>query len=336
MRRYNEFLMTGRSGFPMRAVEITRPGPPDVLRIAEVDAPQPGPSEVLIRVVAAGVNRADLLQRQGNYSAPPGASPYPGLEVAGVIEACGSEVSSWKPGDEVCALLPGGGYAEFVSVDQKLALPIPPGLPLADAAAIVEASCTVWSNLRAANAAKGMSLLVHGGTGGIGSFAIQYGAALGMTVYATAGSPERAARCLQLGATRSYDYGTEDWTGSLAAMGGVDIVLDVMGAAYVERNLDAVALDGAIVIIGLQGGRRAEIDLGALLAKRARIMGTTLRSRSLADRAAIVEGVRRDVWPLIPRQVRPVVADRFPLDKAAAAHALLESGGVEGKLLLVP
>lgn len=320
----------------MRVVDVAAPGGPEALVVRERPVPRPGPDEVLVRVLAAGVNRADVLQRRGHYPPPPGAPSWPGLEVAGVVEAAGESVTEWGVGDEVCALLPGGGYAEMAAVDRRLVLPAPSGVDVVDAAALVESACTVWSNLDAASARPGERLLVHGGTGGIGSFAIQLAAALGLEVYATAGSPERVARCRKMGATAAWDYTSEDWVAGMRAAGGADVVLDVMGAAYLERNVAALATGGRLVVIGLQGGARGELDLGALLAKRARVIGTTLRSRPLDERAAIVAGVRREVWPLVPERIRPVVAARLPLADAAQAHRELEAGGVVGKILLTP
>lgn len=320
----------------MRVVDVAAPGGPETLVVRERPVPRPGPDEVLVRVLAAGVNRADLLQRRGHYPPPPGAPSWPGLEVAGVVEAAGESVTEWDVGDEVCALLPGGGYAEMAAVDRRLVLPAPSGVDVVDAAALVESACTVWSNLDAASARPGERLLVHGGTGGIGSFAIQLAAALGLEVYATAGSPERVARCREMGATAAWDYTSEDWVAGMRAAGGADVVLDVVGAAYLERNVAALATGGRLVVIGLQGGTRGELDLGALLAKRARVIGTTLRSRPLDERAAVVAGVRREVWPLVPERIRPVVAARLPLADAAQAHRELEAGGVVGKILLTP
>lgn len=328
--------MTGKPNVTMRTVEAAATGYPDVLAVTTRPVPAPGADEVLIRVVAAGVNRADVLQRRGKYPPPPGAPTWPGLEVSGVIEALGPAVTAWKVGEEVCALLPGGGYADFVTVDSSLVLPAPAGVPLADAAALVESACTVWSNLATADAKPGERLLVHGGAGGIGSFALQYGVARGLTVFATAGSQERVELCRELGASEAWNYADQDWVREMRAAGGADIVLDVMGAAYLPRNVEALATGGRLVVIGLQGGTRGELDLGALLAKRARVIGTTLRSRPLAERAAIIAGVREDVWPLVPQLIKPVVAARFPLEAAADAHRLLEAGGVAGKILLEP
>jgi NADPH:quinone reductase-like Zn-dependent oxidoreductase len=215
-------------------------------------------------------------------------------------------------------------------------LPRPRGIDLIDSAALVESACTVWSNFEAAGASAGKTILIHGGAGGIGSIAIQYAVARGLRVYATAGSAERVERCLELGATAAFDHRTDDWSGTLAREGGVDIVLDIVGAAYLDRHVEALAIGGTLVVIGLQGGRKGELDLSRLMSKRARILGTTLRARPLAERAAIIAGVRDDVWPLVPDAVRPIISRRLPLAEAATAHALLEAGGLEGKLVLVP
>ena len=308
-------------------------GGPEVLTPGTAPSPRPGPGEVLIDVEAAGVNRADVLQREGHYPVPEGAPEWPGLEVAGVVAALGDGVDGPAVGDRVCALLPGGGYAEQVAVDAGLTLPVPDGLSLVEAAGLVEAACTAWSNLGAADARAGQRLLVHGGSGGVGHVAVQLGVALGMEVWATAGGADRCARVAALGA-HAIDHRTEDFGAALRAVGGADVILDVVGAAYLERNLDALARDGALVVIGLQRGARAELDLGRLLARRLRVIGTTLRSRPLAQRRAIVSGVREHVWSLVPDQVRPIVDVTEPLERAADAHRALEAGEVFGKVVL--
>ncbi len=313
-------------------------GGPEVLTLRDEAVPVPRPDQVLIRVAAAGVNRADVLQRRGLYPPPADAPAWPGLEVSGVIDTVGEAVVGWHEGDEVCALLPGGGYAEWAAVDASLLLAAPAGISLVDAAALPEAACTVWSNLEAARWQPGETLLVHGGAGGIGTLAVQYAAARGMRVLATAGSADKVRRCLELGADAAVDYGDGTWPDAVRELTGghgVDIVLDVVGGAYLAANVASLALGGRLVVIGLQRGARGEVDLGALLAKRASIIGTTLRSRPLAERAAIVAGVRHDVWPLVPDRVRPVVHGRYPLGEAAAAHRALEAGEVMGKLLLL-
>lgn len=320
-------------------MNFREPGGPEVLVPAEVDVQQPRSGEVLIDVAAAGVNNADLLQRAGLYPPPPGAPSWPGLEVSGVVAAAGPD-SGWAPGDRVAALLDGGGYAQQVIAPGAQVLPVPDGVDLVDAAALPEAACTVWSTLTAAGLAPGQWLLVHGGSGGVGSLAVQVGAALGAHVIATAGGPARTARCRSLGARVVVDHRAEDFVAAVAdATGGrgVDVVLDVVGAAYLERNLAALAVGGRLAVIGLQKGRRAELDLGTLLSRRLTVLGTTLRSRPAAEKAGIVAAVRSEVWPLVTDgRVRPVVHQRLPLTDAARAHRMLAAGEVFGKLLLVP
>jgi putative PIG3 family NAD(P)H quinone oxidoreductase len=323
----------------MLVMNFREPGGPEVLVPTDVDVPQPRSGEVLIDVAAAGVNNADLLQRAGRYPPPPGAPSWPGLEVSGVVAAAGPD-SGWSPGDRVAALLDGGGYAQRAIAPGAQVLPVPDGVDLVDAAALPEAACTVWSTLAAAGLAPGQWLLVHGGSGGVGSLAVQVGAALGAHVIATAGGPERAARCRALGAPVVVDHRAEDFVAAVADATdgrGVDVVLDVVGAAYLERNLAALAVGGRLAVIGLQKGRRAELDLGALLSRRLTVLGTTLRSRPAAEKAGIVAAVRSEVWPLVADgRVRPVVHARLPLTEAARAHRMLAAGEVFGKLLLVP
>lgn len=309
-------------------------GGPEVLVPATAPDPVAGPGEVIIDVAASGVNHADLLQRRGLYPPPAGASELLGLEVSGVVSSVGEGVSRWTVGDEVCALLPGGGYAEKVAVDQRLVLTKPPAISHVEAAALVEAACTVMSNLDEAAARPGETLLVHGGVGGVGSIAVQVGTALGLRVMATAGGAERVQRCLAMGAERAFDHRSDDWSEEVAALGGADVILDVVGGANLARNLTALSTGGRLVVIGMQRGRKGEIDLGMLLAKRARVIGTTLRARPLRERAAIVASVEERIWPLVPAQVRPLVHATFPLRDAAAAHAMLEAGGVAGSLVL--
>lgn len=287
-----------------------------------------------IRVVAAGVNRADVLQRQGLYPPPEGAPESPGLEVSGFIDAVGEGVGRLREGDAVCALLAGGGYSESCIAEAGLVLPVPPTLDLVDAGGLVEAACTVWSNLRYAGARPGDSVLIHGGSGGVGSLGIQIAKAAELHVLATARGPERAAACARLGADVAIDYIEDEFEEIAAAEGGVDIILDILGAVYLERNLKALAPGGRLIVLGLQGGSHAEIDLGALTRKRASIAGTTLRSRPLEQKEAIVADVIESVWPWIPAEVAPVVGARFPLEEAASAHAALESGDVFGKIVL--
>ncbi|GCE75572.1 NAD(P)H-quinone oxidoreductase [Cellulomonas biazotea] len=325
----------------MRAVVVSGPGPADVLRVEDVPEPSLGPTDLLVQVSAAGVNRADLLQREGHYPPPPGAPSWPGLEVSGVVTALGDSVGgTWRVGDRVAALLAGGGYAERVTVRADLCLRVPDDTPLEDAAALPEAVATVWSNLRAAHLAPGETLLVHGGSGGVGSVAVQLAHALGTRVVATAGGPDRTRRVAELGADVALDHREGDLVGRVRAATdhrGADVVLDVLGAGALADNLRLLADGGRLVVIGLQQGRRAEIDLGLLLARRASVIGTTLRSRPHHQKAAIVDGVARHVWPLVAEgRVRPVVHARLPLAEAAQAHRLMESGEVFGKVLLVP
>ncbi|MFI8367390.1 NAD(P)H-quinone oxidoreductase [Streptomyces sp. NPDC085460] len=324
----------------MHAITIPEPGGPEALVWAEVPDPVPGEGEVLVEVVASAVNRADVLQRQGFYNPPPGSSPYPGLECAGRITALGPGVSGWSVGDEVCALLVGGGYAQRVAVPAGQLLPVPKGVDLATAAALPEVACTVWSNVfMIAHLRPGETLLVHGGASGIGTMAIQLGKAVGAKVVVTAGSPEKLARCAELGADVLIDYRTQDFVEELRKAtdgAGADVILDIMGAKYLDRNVQALAVSGRLVVIGLQGGVKGELNLGALLAKRAAVMATTLRARPLQEKAAIVAAVREHVWPLVEGgTVRPVVDRTLPMPEAAEAHRVLESGAHVGKVLLL-
>jgi putative PIG3 family NAD(P)H quinone oxidoreductase len=323
----------------MYAVTISEPGGPDVLRWSQVPDPVPGPGEVLIEVHASAVNRADLLQRAGQYPPPPGAPPYPGLECAGVVAAVGPEVSGLAPGEEVCALLGGGGYAQRVSAPAGQVLPVPHGVALADAASLPEVACTVWANVvDLAGLRAGETLLVHGGGSGIGTFAIQLAVALGARVVTTARAGKHAA-LRELGAAVTVDYRDQDFVAATKeATGGrgADVILDIMGASYLARNLAALAPDGRLAIIGLQGGRRTELDLAALLATRGVISATGLRSRPPADKARIVKGVREQVWPLVESgAVRPVIDRRLPMPEAAQAHRIVEASEHLGKVLLV-
>jgi len=304
----------------------------DGLRWTEVPDPVPADGELLIDIVAAGVNRADLMQSKGNYPPPAGAPPYPGLECSGRIAAVGDGVSGWSVGDEVCALLGGGGYAERVAVAASTALPVPAGVTLADAAALPEVACTVWSNVTMVAGLKpGETLLVHGGASGIGTFAIQYASALGCAVFATARAGKHEA-IAALGAT-PIDYEHEDFAERVQA----DVILDIIGAPYLERNLAALRPNGRLVIIGAQGGLKTELNIGWLMAKRATLAATTLRSRPLEEKAAIVRGVREQVWPLVEAgRIRPIVDSRIPMRDAAEALRTLESSTHTGKLLLTP
>ena len=304
----------------------------------EVPDPEPGPGEVVVDVRASAVNRADLLQRQGHYPPPPGASAYPGLECSGVVSATGPGVSGWQVGDVVCALLTGGGYAERVAVPAGQLLPVPANVDPVDAAALPEVACTVWSNLvRLAHLGIGETLLVHGGGSGIGTFAIQLGVALGAKVVVTA-RPAKHERLRKLGAAHTIDYTSQDFVEEVRKVTdgrGADVILDIMGASYLGRNVAALATDGRLVVIGMQGGRKAELDLGALLAKRGSVAATALRSRSVADKAAIVRGVREEVWPLVESgAIGPIVDRRIPMAQAAEAHRIVESSDHLGKVLL--
>jgi putative PIG3 family NAD(P)H quinone oxidoreductase len=323
----------------MRAVIAPDPGGPEALRVTTLPDPVAGTGEVVIDVVAAGVNRADLLQREGRYPPPAGASSVLGMEVSGRIAEVGPEVDGLVVGDEVCALLAGGGYAERVSVPAGQVLPRPGGVDLVSAAALPEATCTVWSNLvTVAGLHAGEWLLVHGGSSGIGTTAIQIASALGAHVAVTVGTEAKAARCLDLGADAAINYKGSDFVEDVDRITGgrgVDVVLDIVGADYLSRNIEVLATGGRLVIIGLQSGARAAIDLGVLLAKRASILSTTLRSRPLDQKAEIVASVRRSVWPMVAdRRVVPVVDRVLPLDQAAEAHRLLAESGHVGKVLL--
>ncbi|MFG2140268.1 NAD(P)H-quinone oxidoreductase [Streptomyces sp. NPDC048650] len=323
----------------MRAITIPEPGGPEALVWAEVPDPQPAEGEVLIEVVASAVNRADLLQRQGFYDPPPGSSPYPGLECSGRIAALGPGVHGWAIGDEVCALLAGGGYAEKVVVPAGQVLPVPPGLDLMTAAALPEVACTVWSNVfMIAHLRPGETLLVHGGASGIGTMAIQLAKAVGARVAVTAGGPEKLARCAELGADILIDYREQDFVQELrkATDGqGADVILDIIGAKYLQKNVKALAVSGRLAIIGMQGGVKAELNLAALLAKRAAITATGLRARPLSEKAAIVAAVREHVWPLISNgQVRPIVDRAIPMADAAEAHRVVDASAHVGKVVL--
>ncbi|MFD7624435.1 NAD(P)H-quinone oxidoreductase [Streptomyces sp. NPDC059851] len=323
----------------MHAITIEQPGGPEALVWTEAPDPVAGEGEVLVDVAASAVNRADVLQRQGFYAPPPGASPHPGLECSGRISAVGPGVSGWAVGDEVCALLSGGGYAERVAVPAGQLLPVPAGVDLVTAAALPEAACTVWSNLfMVAHVRPGETVLVHGGSSGIGTMAIQLAKAVGATVAVTAGGPEKLARCKELGADILIDYREQDFVAEVrAATGGAgaDVILDIIGAKYLARNVDALAVNGRLAVIGLQGGVKAELNLGTLLSKRAAIAGTTLRARPPAEKAAIVAAVREHVWPLVEAgRVRPVVHAAYPVQEVAEAHRTMESSTHVGKLLL--
>ncbi|GGT38930.1 NAD(P)H quinone oxidoreductase [Streptomyces kurssanovii] len=323
----------------MYAITIPEPGGPEALVWAEVPDPVPGEGEVLVDVAASAVNRADLLQRQGFYEPPPGSSPYPGLECSGRISAVGPGVSGWAVGDEVCALLAGGGYAEKVAVPAGQLLPVPDGMDLITAAALPEVTATVWSNVfMIAHLRPGETLLVHGGASGIGTMAVQLAKAVGARVAVTAGSPEKLARCAELGADILIDYREQDFVeeiGKATGGAGADVILDIVGAKYLDRNVKALAVNGRLAVIGLQGGVKGELNLGALLRKRAAVTATSLRGRPLGEKAAIVAAVREHVWPLIGGgRVHAVVDRKVPLADAAEGHRALESGDHVGKVLL--
>jgi putative PIG3 family NAD(P)H quinone oxidoreductase len=333
----------------MRAVEIAAPGPPDVLRLTDRPDPVPGPGEVLIDVAASGVNRPDLMQRQGHYPPPKGASDIPGLEVAGRIVALGppglsgppasASGRAWAVGDDVCALVVGGGYADRCAAPGVQCLPVPGGLSIVEAAALPETYFTVWTNVfERGRLAAGEWLLVHGGTSGIGTTAVQIAAARGARVIATAGTDEKCRACERLGASRAINYQTEDFVAAvLDATGdrGVDVVLDIIGGAYTPKNLDCLARDGRLVQIGVMGGSAAEVSLRTMLVKRLTITASTLRARTPAEKGAIAAALEREVWPLLAAgRVAPVIHATFPLAAAAAAHQALEEGEVVGKLVL--
>jgi len=325
----------------MQAITFDAPGDERVLTLSELPDPTPAAGEVLVEVAAAGVNNADLQQRQGNYPPPPGASDVLGLEVSGTIRTLGAGVTGWTVGDRVCALLAGGGYASLVAVPATQLLPVPDGLDLVEAAALPEAACTVYSNLgMIAGLRPGQTLLVHGGTGGMGSHAVLWAKALGARVIATSGGERKVAASRELGADLVIDHRTEDFVACAKEFTGgvgVDVVLDVVGPDYLERNLDVLAPNGHIAVIASGSGTEATLPFGMLMRKRATISGTTLRARPLAEKAAIVEAVRYNVWPFVADgRVRPVVDAVLPLAEAAEAHRRIASGDVIGKLLLRP
>jgi putative PIG3 family NAD(P)H quinone oxidoreductase len=323
----------------MHAVVISEPGGPEVLRWARVPDPEPGPGEVLVEVAAAGVNRADVMQRQGFYPPPPGAPPYPGLECSGVVAALGDGVTGWRIGQPVCALLAGGGYAELVAVPAGQLLPVPGSGTLAEAAALPETACTVYSNVfLTAGLRAGETLLVHGGGSGIGTMAIQLATHAGARVAVTAGSPEKLDVCRALGADITINYRDEDFVDALLAATdghGADVILDIVGAGYLARNIAALATGGRIANIGLQQGRRAELDFSALMAKRGSISSTSLRARPAGEKAAIVSAVAEHVWPAVEAGlIRPVVDTELPMEQAAEAHRIMDASSHIGKILL--
>ena len=323
----------------MRAVEISQPGGPEVLRLAEVPKPEPKPNEILIKVAAAGVNRPDVLQRMGNYPVPPGASPLPGLEIAGEVAELGSGVTMWKRGDKVCALANGGGYAEYCAVPETQALPAPKGLSMVEAASLPETFFTVWGNVYdRGRLAPGETLLVQGGTSGIGVTAIQMAAATGNRVFATAGSDEKVAACVKLGAERAFNYKTQDWVAEVRAATdgkGVNVILDMVGGYYVPRELKCLAEEGRLVFIAYLRGPRTELDIDAVMRKRLTITGSTLRPRSSEFKGYLARNLREKIWPLIEAgRIKPQLYKTFPLAEAAAAHRLMESSQHIGKIVL--
>src|SRR5688572_1710647 len=323
----------------MIAIGITKAGGPEVLQPVEIPVPRPVAREVLIHVVAAGVNRPDLMQREGKYPPPPGASDIPGLEVSGTVAACGSDVVRWKQGDQVCALVAGGGYAEYCVAPDVQCLPIPSTVHLTSAAGMPETFFTVWTNVfERGRLRAGESFLVHGGASGIGTTAIQMTRAFGARVFATAGTDEKCAACGQLGAERAINYNATDFVAAIMSLtngDGVDVILDMVGAPYFSRNVDLLALEGRLLQIAVLHGAKVDINLVSLLRKRITITGSTLRSRTVEEKGAIANAVERSVWPLVEMgQIRPVIYAAVPLAQAAEAHRLMESGSHIGKIVL--
>jgi putative PIG3 family NAD(P)H quinone oxidoreductase len=323
----------------MRAVVVPQPGDAEVLTLAERPEPAPTAHEVRIRVTAAGLNGADISQRRGFYPSPDGAPEWPGLEVSGIVDAVGADVQEWRVGDRVCALLSGGGYAEYATVDGGLVLPVPDGVDLVEAAGLPEVAATVWSNVFGlGRLSAGEALLVHGGSSGIGTMAIQLGRAFGAQVIATAGSDDKAAFCREIGADAAVNYATQDFVEAARAFTdgrGVDVVLDIVGGAYIARDLDALATGGRILCIATRDRTPASVDMGLLMRKRASLIGTTLRARPLPERVAIIAAVRERVWPLLAEgHIHPVIDSVFPLEDAPAAHRRMESSSHRGKILL--
>ena len=323
----------------MRAVEISRPGGPEVLKLADLSKPAPKPNEILVRVAAAGVNRPDVLQRSGNYPVPPDASPLPGLEIAGEVAELGAAVKLWQRGDKVCALANGGGYAEYCAVPETQALPLPRNLSMVEAASLPETCFTVWGNVYdRGRLAPGETLLVQGGTSGIGVTAIQMAAATGNRVFATAGSDEKVAACLRLGAEKAFNYKTQDWVAEVrAATGGkgVNVILDMVGGDYVPRELKCLAEEGRLVFIAYLRGPKTELDIDAVMRRRLTITGSTLRPRSAEFKGYLARKLREKIWPLIEAgRIKPQVFKTFPLEQAAEAHRLMESSQHIGKIVL--
>ena len=323
----------------MRAVEVSQPGGPEVLKPVERPLPQPRPNEILIKVAAAGVNRPDVLQRQGHYPVPPDASDLPGLEVAGEVAALGSQVKDWKLGEAVCALVHGGGYAEYCTAPEVTALPVPKGLSLVEAASLPETFFTVWGNVyERAKLAPGETFLVQGGSSGIGVAAIQMAAASGHRVFATAGSDEKCAACVRLGAEKAFNYRTQDWSAETrAATGGkgVDVILDMVGGDYVPRELKALADDGRLVFIAFLRGPKTELDINELMRRRLTLTGSTLRPRTVEFKGYLAKNLREKIWPLIEAgRIRPEIYKTFPLENAGEAHRLMETSQHIGKIVL--
>lgn len=320
----------------MRAVEITKPGGPDVLQLTERPVPEPGHGQIVMKVAWAGVNRPDALQRAGAYAPPPGASDLPGLEAAGEVVAVGAGVSDWSVGDRVCGLLPGGGYADYVATPAAHCLPVPEGLSLKEAACLPETYFTVYSNVFTRGGLKaGERFLVHGGSSGIGTTAIQLAHVLGARVFATAGSAEKCAACVDLGAERAVNYREEDFVDVMHAEGGADLILDMVGGEYIPRNLKALADDGRLVQIAFLQGPKVEVNFAQLMTRRLTMTGSTLRPQSDLAKARIAQDLRDVVWPLLDAgRVRPIMDSDFPLAEAAAAHARMESSGHIGKIVL--
>ena len=322
-------------GETMRAVRIARAGGPEVLEPFDAERPVPGPGEILIAVEAAGVNRPDVLQRAGAYPPPADASPLPGLEAAGRVAAVGEGVVRWREGDAVCALLPGGGYAEFAVCDARHALPVPHGLAMHEAAAVPETVFTVWHNVfERGGLREGETLLLHGGTSGIGTTAIQLAKARGAEVIVTAGSPAKCDACRRLGADLAIDYKKEDFVVAVKGEGGADVVLDMVGGSYFARNVAAARPDGRIVMIAFLGGAEVTANMAPVMMKRLTVTGSTLRARTPDFKAALARTVEREVWPLVPEAFRPVMDERFPLERAADAHRRMEAGEHVGKIVL--
>ena len=323
----------------MRAVEVSSPGGPEVLKPVQRPVPQPRAGEILVKVAAAGVNRPDVLQRMGNYAVPPDASDLPGLEIAGTVVALGSGANAWRIGDQVCALVHGGGYAEYCTVPEVQALPVPKGLTLTEAASLPETFFTVYSNVFERGGLKpGEVFLVQGGSSGIGVTAIQMVAAMGNRVFATAGSDEKCAACVQLGAEKAFNYRTQDWAAELkVATGGkgVNVILDMVGGDYVPKELKSLAEDGRLVMIAFLRGNKTELDINEIMRKRLQITGSTLRPRSVEFKGQVARALRERIWPLIDAgKIKPVLYKTFPLEKASEAHALMESSQHIGKIVL--